>query len=51
MDVRLRFGGIGSLLTLLICSPVLAQDPENEESLTAPGNDPHSGMELSLIHI
>ena len=33
MDVRLRFRGIGLLLTLLICSPVLAQDPENEEAL------------------
>ena len=48
MDVRLRFRGIGLLLTLLICSPVLAQDPENEESLTAPGNDPHSASHISV---
>ena len=48
MDVRLRFRGIGLLLTLLICLPVLAQDPENEESLTAPGGDPHSGMDIAI---
>ena len=48
MDVRLRFRGIGLLLTLLICSPVLAQDPENEDSLTAPGGDPHSGMDIAI---
>ena len=48
MDVRLRFRGIGLLLILLICLPVLAQDPENEESLTAPGNDPHSGMDIVI---
>jgi len=48
MDVRLRFRGIGLLLTLLTCSPVLAQDPENEESLAAPGNDPHRGMDIAI---
>ena len=45
MDVRLRSHGIGLLLTLLICSSVLAQAPENEDSHSAPGNDPHSGIE------
>ena len=45
MDVRLRYHGIGLLLTLLICSSVLAQAPENEDSHFAPGNDPHSGIE------
>ena len=45
MDVRLRSHGIGLLLTLLICSSVLAQALENEDSHSAPGNDPHSGIE------
>ena len=45
MDVRLRYHGIGLLLTLLICSSVLAQAPKNEDSHFAPGNDPHSGIE------
>ena len=45
MDVRLGFRGIVLLLTLLICSPILAQEPENEDSHSAPGNDPHSGIE------
>lgn len=45
MDVRLRYRGIGLLLTLLICSSVLAQAPENEDSHFTPGNDPHSGIE------
>ena len=45
MDVRLRYHGIGLLLTLLICSSVLAQAPENEDSHFAPGNDSHSGIE------
>ncbi len=45
MDVRLRSHSIGLLLTLLICSSVLAQAPENEDSHSAPGNDPHSGIE------
>ena len=44
MDVRLRSRGIGLLLTLLICSSVLAQAPENKDSHSAPGNDPHSGI-------
>ena len=46
MDVRLRFRGIGLLLTLLICSPILAQEPETEDSHPMPGNDPHSGCLL-----
>ena len=45
MDMRLRYHGIGLLLTLLICSSVLAQAPENEDSHAAPGNDPHSEIE------
>ena len=45
MDVRLRSHGIGLLLTLLICSSVLAQAPENEDSHSAPDNDPHSEIE------
>ena len=45
MDVRLRSRGIGLLLTLLICSSVLAQAPENEDSHSAPDNDPHSEIE------
>ena len=48
MDVRLRFRGIGLLLTLLICSPVLAQDPENEDSHAPPGGDPHSGIDIAI---
>ena len=45
MDVRLRFRGIGLLLTLLICSPVLAQEPETEDSHSTSGKDPHSGID------
>ncbi len=45
MDVRLCSHGIGLLLSLLICSSVLAQAPENEDSQSAPGNDPHSEIE------
>ena len=45
MDLRLRSHSIGLLLTLLICSSILAQAPENEDSHSAPGNDPHSGIE------
>jgi hypothetical protein len=48
MDVLLRFRGIGLLLTLLICSPVLAQEPENEDSRSAPGKDPHSGIDSAI---
>ena len=47
MDVLLRFRGIGLLLTLLICSPVLAQESENEGNRSVPGKDPHSGMASS----
>ncbi|MGB2103248.1 MAG: hypothetical protein ACPHVN_01380, partial [Luminiphilus sp.] len=47
MDVRLRFRGIGLLLTLLICSPILAQEPETEDSHPMSGNNPHSGMASS----
>ena len=48
MDVRLRFRGIGLLLILLICLPVLAQDPENEDSHTAPGDYPGRGMDIAI---
>jgi carboxyl-terminal processing protease len=47
MDVRLRFRGIGLLLTLLICSPIQAQEPETEDNHSMPGNNPHSGMASS----
>ena len=48
LDVRLRFRGIGLLLTLLICSPILAQEPETEDSHSMPGSDPHSGMGIAI---
>jgi carboxyl-terminal processing protease len=50
MDVRLRSRGIGLLLTLLICSSVLAQAPENKDSHSAPGNDPHSGIDNAIAN-
>ena len=41
MDVRLRFRGIGLLLTLLICSPIPAQEPETEDSHSMPVSYTH----------
>ena len=48
MDVLLRSRGIGLLLTLLICSPVLAQEPDKEDSHVAPGNDPHAEIHSAI---
>jgi carboxyl-terminal processing protease len=50
MDVRLRSRGTRLLLTLLICSSVLAQAPENEDSHSTPGNDPHSGIDSAIAN-
>ena len=51
MDVRLRSRRIGLLLTLFICSSVLAQAPKYKDSHSAPRNDPHSGIDSAISNV
>ena len=51
MDVRLCSRRIGLVLTLLICSSALAQAPENKDSQSASGNDPHSGLDIAIANV